>query len=1830
MSQFRKPGAYTPENTAVALDTHIDAIGGDIHSVDDVNLKAITAKLDRDGLVASALIQTASDTDSGLFRERVEGKSWANTDVPSGQYIPFAGTIREAIHYGGQIGDWFEHRDDNRFFELTAIRDGGAVREVNRAGSRKFPSLALALLYDNGELQIRDLTEPHAPMWWVFRPEMLGPYVTLFAAPTDVAYLDGSLYVSTAGGVTGLWRFDFVRDRVTAIRGIADAEYIMHFESVIEYQDMVRRSDAHIKSGLPELDIKMIRSVVTDDTLFDDGTSEPVLVMGTDQGIIILNSEGEFLRSNENSPVSQLHVDGVTLWWSTPDGVYKVDDYPDVTDDFPATRIDDSPNVKIAGNSDYIVFASEDGERLKIIDADGGLKSEITETKNTGWYSDSARVIGLTSTVEGSLVDETVSLEKGDIPIFVSGQVEKARVSKTNDMTWWTGVDTDAFVAFKYGQDLDFADDYFHKGFVIGLSTAGSINVIEKRGDMTKPGHYRLYFSANGRLVLEAVDRDLAIKVIETDEGVFGLECRHSFAIVLDGTTLSLYLNGGFLGSTSYLASFNSDDDVVLPLDNCRCAMFSFYDVAFDAEQILDFYLRDVRQFRDHFYNSLPAPVRAIAYDAPRKLVYVATSETSCSLYQNTFVNNIDLNGVEATDIIANESAVLVSGADSVYVEIPATSLRDKIERYRLTDSVIRYIERIENGRDVVNGETGGIESQVDDALAAKIDAEAAYKGSLVAKAEAEEEVAKAREWAEQDVDTEITFEPGHYSAKHYAEKSSESAAAAVVAQSEAATHAEGAEQSAMSAEANKNVAVQAAQDAADIIEGVGSAVEQAEIAAAASEESANEAADNAGKALQHLQDAKEWATNDVDVKVSGTDEYSAKHYALKTIASAESAVASENKAREWATNDLNDEVEPGEFSARHWALKSAEYASGALRFQGVWDASSGSYPSGAAQVGYFWKVGVEGTIDNVTWNLGDHIIWDGSEWLKVDNTESVTSVAGRTGAIVLGISDVTGLQDALNGKSDNNHTHDYGDFAGDENVILNNAKKYQIRDSQGIVQDAINFPADNIMRFGSSAYSMRLNSSALPEVWVNGNKAGSVVHTGGGQTIGGYIALESANPMLFQTNTDAATDNRTWAIGPTETSNGPVYRLQARDDSLAGGGDIIDITRDGNKLKKVLFKKSSSPFFTIDFDDESLSLGGNMSAYAFIEGGVALSEKYLSKFDAAADALALAGVDPSRFVYGSGNQATSEVPDGDWDGLSKSGFYDYDDGENAPGTDWYWGVHVSHRYSDDHGWTMVSSESSDPNWYLRGKASGNWGSWHRVLHEDISPSLTGDWSFENDILFPTGKGISVKDEGGDYRQVLTVTEGDNTVAVGGTALQLALRSPSVPFWWDGVINRDLVHVGGGQTIDGDIQVGGTLWLGASSNIGSRYNDASILEDHGNDEISLNAVGGRLNLGYRNTSSVRLLADLMADDGVTKIADKDGVNLYESGASLSTRYLGIDAKAKNSEKIEGILPSQIVYGNADTATNSVLSWEELGKSGFYAGNDLSDGPTESGSFWGIHASQYSGLNYGWTLVSSNDAEPTWFLRGKSDGNWGEWYRIITSRGGQKINGTLESENFILSEDSSLSARRSDGSIWPVLKRKIDDGVEIGDSEVDLSLMASTAPTWWDGNSSREFLHTGGNQTIDGTMFVSDKVVAKSSFPVALWHDTDKTDQVVRACIEDSNFSLQIIKDDYTTWVKNLISADLDALELKLTSTGATIGGKEILTADSDVESGGDSGIVGGQILVGDDESLLTLQPATAGGSVGINLKSQANASSDGGWIIWRDDDEVYGPASYVR
>ena len=215
----------------------------------------------------------------------------------------------------------------------------------------------------------------------------------------------------------------------------------------------------------------------------------------------------------------------------------------------------------------------------------------------------------------------------------------------------------------------------------------------------------------------------------------------------------------------------------------------------------------------------------------------------------------------------------------------------------------------------------------------------------------------------------------------------------------------------------------------------------------------------------------------------------------------------------------------------------------GGLQYQGTWNANTNSptITSGVGTEGYFYIVNVAGntTIDGVSgWQVGDWIVFDGTAWQKVDNTDSVTSVNGFTGAVTLttsNISEGTNLY-YLDSRAraaisltttGNSGAATYSNLTGVLNI-----PQYTIAGLGGV-------PDTRLLTINGTAYDLSANRTwsvgTVTSIATSGPITGGTI-TGSG-TIGITQATTSTNGYLSSTDWNTF-NNKQNAITLTTTGN--------------------------------------------------------------------------------------------------------------------------------------------------------------------------------------------------------------------------------------------------------------------------------------------------------------------------------------------------------------------------------------------------------------------------------------------------------------------------------------------------------------------------------------------------------------------------------------------------------------------------------------------------------------------------------------------------------------------
>lgn len=309
------------------------------------------------------------------------------------------------------------------------------------------------------------------------------------------------------------------------------------------------------------------------------------------------------------------------------------------------------------------------------------------------------------------------------------------------------------------------------------------------------------------------------------------------------------------------------------------------------------------------------------------------------------------------------------------------------------------------------------------------------YKNEAVAARD------KAQKWAEELVD--VAVEAGKYSAKHHATKAAASLTDVTARQSDVVTRQANvvtrqtdvttrqtdvtAKQTDVIARQTNVIALEASALASK---------NSATTSAATATTKASEASTSASQAVVSRDTAEKWASEADNVVVSA-GKYSAKHYAGKALVSETAAGVSETaaeaakvlaqtaktgadtaktgadtaktaadtaKVAAQAAKTAAETAQAAAESARDTAVSAAASVTGGLVDLGQVSLAGGVYPTKPATYSSFWKVTTAGTVAAIPYGIGDTLVYSKTmdEFYKIDNTESVSSINGKTGAVVL------------------------------------------------------------------------------------------------------------------------------------------------------------------------------------------------------------------------------------------------------------------------------------------------------------------------------------------------------------------------------------------------------------------------------------------------------------------------------------------------------------------------------------------------------------------------------------------------------------------------------------------------------------------------------------------------------------------------------------------------------------------------------------------------------------------------------------------------------------
>jgi hypothetical protein len=202
----------------------------------------------------------------------------------------------------------------------------------------------------------------------------------------------------------------------------------------------------------------------------------------------------------------------------------------------------------------------------------------------------------------------------------------------------------------------------------------------------------------------------------------------------------------------------------------------------------------------------------------------------------------------------------------------------------------------------------------------------------------------------------------------------------------------------------------------------------------------------------------------------------------------------------------------------------------GALSYQGTWDASTNNptLTSSVGTKGYYYVVSVAGNtnLNGITdWLVGDWAVYNGSIWQKVDNTETVTSVNGQTGAVVLTASSVGAVPTTRTISTGTGLTGG-GDLSADRTIAIDSTVA-TLTDTQTLTNKTLTSPKINeiLDSNGNEVLGLLSTASATDYVGIkNGIGTGVPLHIsseGSSTNIGLHIQPKGSGLVTISDGTD-------------------------------------------------------------------------------------------------------------------------------------------------------------------------------------------------------------------------------------------------------------------------------------------------------------------------------------------------------------------------------------------------------------------------------------------------------------------------------------------------------------------------------------------------------------------------------------------------------------------------------------------------------------------------------------------------------------------------------------
>jgi hypothetical protein len=264
-----------------------------------------------------------------------------------------------------------------------------------------------------------------------------------------------------------------------------------------------------------------------------------------------------------------------------------------------------------------------------------------------------------------------------------------------------------------------------------------------------------------------------------------------------------------------------------------------------------------------------------------------------------------------------------------------------------------------------------------------------------------------------------------------------------------------------------------------------------------------------------------------------------------------------------------------GKFLTTNGTNTSWSNVAGAINYQGAWDASTNSptLTSSVGVNGYYYVVSVAGAtnLNGITdWQIGDWAIFNGSVWQKIDQTNTVSSVNGYTGAVVLNASDVGAAPTTRTITAGTGLTGG-GDLSADRTIAIANTAVSS--GSYGSASSVASFTVNSQGQLTSASNT----TIAIANTQVSGlgtmstQNANSVAITGG--TING-TSIGATTPSTGRFTTLTVNDNTTLGSSNSDTTT---FNGRIASEFTPSTANTYDLGRNSHEWRNLYLTGTAS-----------------------------------------------------------------------------------------------------------------------------------------------------------------------------------------------------------------------------------------------------------------------------------------------------------------------------------------------------------------------------------------------------------------------------------------------------------------------------------------------------------------------------------------------------------------------------------------------------------------------------------------------------------------------------